>query len=160
MAANSTPISLACLPPLATTPSYSGQKRSRANPADGEGDIKDTGAPDSGGRHIWNAVATAEPALLPSQGPTGQGEGEISPELARADAVTAFMASSLLPEPNHLKVDHISALMSLALDGHVHKAAVKLLAPAYPHQEAESIWTAWAPHLFPPPDHPLAEGTL
>ena len=70
--------------------------------------------------------------MLPPQGPTGQGESEIPPrDLARANAVTVFVASPLFPEPSQLRVDHISALMALAVDGPIHKAAIKLLAPAY-----------------------------
>ena len=57
-------------------------------------------------------------------------------------------------------MDHITALLARVADGPVHKAAIKLLAPAYSQQEAEAVWTAWAPHLGPPPDHPLARGTL
>jgi len=41
--------------------------------------------------------------------------------------------------------------LALAVDGPIHKAAIKLLAQAYPHQEAESVWDAWAPHLSSPP---------
>jgi hypothetical protein len=61
----------------------------------------------------------------------GLGEGETSPEMARAYTVTAFVVSFLLPEPNQLRVDHISALLALAVDGLVHKTAIILLAPAY-----------------------------
>jgi len=56
-------------------------------------------------------------------------------------------------------VDHIATVLSLAVDGPVHKAAIKFLALAYSQQEAEAIWMAWAPHLAPPTDHPLAGGT-
>ena len=59
-----------------------------------------------------------------------------TPDLARANVITAFVASPLLPEPNQLKVDHILALLALAVDGTVHKAAIKLLAPACSLQEA------------------------
>ena len=57
-------------------------------------------------------------------------------------------------------MDHIARVLSLAVDGPVHKAAIKLLTPAHYQQESEAIWTVWAPHLAPPPDHPLAGGTL
>jgi len=70
------------------------------------------------------------------------------------------VASPLLPEPNLLRVDHISATLALAVDGPIHKAAIKLLALAYSQHEAEAAWARWAPHLSPPPDHPLAAGTL
>ena len=92
-----------------------------------------------------------------SQDLTGQGRQQ---NLARANAITAFGAFPLLPEPNHLKPDHITDLFALAVDGPLHKAAIKLFAPAYSQHEAETIWTAWAPHLAPPLDHPLAGGAL
>jgi hypothetical protein len=62
--------------------------------------------------------------------------------MARANAVTPLMASPFLLEPNQLRVDHITALLALAVGGPVHKAAIKLLAPAYPQLEAKAIWTA------------------
>ena len=74
--------------------------------------------------------------------------------------VTAFLGSSLLPEPSHLKMNNIATSPALAVDGPVQKAAFKLLAQTYSEQEVEAIWIAWAPHLAPPPDHPLAGGTL
>jgi hypothetical protein len=69
----------------------------------------------------------------------GQGDGEIPPNRARANAVTPFVASPLLPEPNQLRVGHISTLLALVVDGSVHNAAIKLLAPAYSQQEAKAI---------------------
>jgi len=70
------------------------------------------------------------------------------------------MGSPLLLEHKQLRVDHIATLLALAMDGPVQKAAFKLLALAYSQQEAEAIWTAWAPHFAPLPDNPLAGGTL
>ena len=80
--------------------------------------------------------------------------------MVHANAVTAFVASPLLFEPTQLRLNHITALLALAVDGPVHKVAIKLLAQAYSQQEAETIWTAWAPHLAPAPGRPLAGGTL
>ena len=57
-------------------------------------------------------------------------------------------------------MDHISALLALAVNGLIHKESIKLLAPPYSQQEAEFVWAAWAPRLSPPPNHPLAAGTL
>jgi len=70
------------------------------------------------------------------------------------------VASPLLPERIQLWDNHISALLALAVDGQIHKAAIKLLAPTYSHQEAEAVWAVWAPHLSPSPNHPLAVGKL
>ena len=50
--------------------------------------------------------------------------------------------------------------MALAVEIPFQNAAFKLLAPTYSRQEAEAIWTSWAPHCAPPSDHPLASGTL
>ena len=104
VAASPNRVTLACLPPLAATPPASGQKRFKANLADGEGGIDDTRAFGSGGSQTKTAGDTADPTLLPTQGPLGQGGDETSPELTRANAVTAFVVSPLLPEPNQLKV--------------------------------------------------------
>ncbi len=93
--------------------------------------MEDTRAYGIDGRQTEEAIATTDPALLPPRRPKVQGEGETFPELTCAEAVTAFVASPLLPDSNQLKVDHISALLALAVDGPVHKAAIKLLAPAY-----------------------------
>ena len=62
--------------------------------------------------------------MLPPQGPRGHGDSEFPPDLARANAVTAFVASRLLPETNKLMVGHISALLALMVDGPIHKAAI------------------------------------
>jgi len=106
-------------------------------------------------------VPQTQPYSHHRAGLTGQRDSDIPPDLENAaNAVTAFVASPLHPEPNQLKVDHVATMLSLAGDGPVHKAAIKLLAPAYSQQEAEAIRTAWAPHLARPPDHPLAGGTL
>ena len=69
--------------------------------------------------------------MLPTHDLTGQGDNDIPPNMARSNAVTAFVASPLLPEPNKLMVDHITALLALEADGTVHKAAIKLVALAY-----------------------------
>jgi hypothetical protein len=131
MAADPSPIALTCLPSLAAAPSASGQKRSRVIPTEGEGVVEDTCAYGNGDLQAANASGAADPALLPTHGPTRQGDDDIPPEMARANAVTAFVASPLLLESNQLRLDHITSLQALAVDGHVHKAAIKLLAPAY-----------------------------
>ena len=78
----------------------------------------------------------------------------------RTSAVTAFIGSPLLSEYAQLKMDTIATLLALAVEGPVQKAAFELVAPSYSQQEAEAIWTSWAPHFAPPSDHPLAGGTL
>jgi hypothetical protein len=136
MATDPTLVTLPDLLSLATTPSASGQKRSRALPTEGEGEFENTRAFGSGIHHSANASGSEDSILPPPEGPTGQEDGDIPPELDRANVVTAFVASPLLREPTQLKVDHIATLLALAVDGPVQKAAIKLLALAYSHQEA------------------------
>jgi hypothetical protein len=59
MATDPTPVT------LAAAPSASGQKRSRANPAEGEGDNEDIGVYGIGNHQTTDATGTADPALLP-----------------------------------------------------------------------------------------------
>jgi hypothetical protein len=96
MAVDMIPVKLPCLPSMAAAPSASGQKRSSANPADGERDTKDTGASDNGIHHAAGVRGAADAALLLLSGPTGQEDLELSPDLVRANAVKAFVASPLL----------------------------------------------------------------
>jgi hypothetical protein len=107
-----------------------------------------------------NASDSADPILPPPQGPARREDAEVPPEVIRANVVTAFICSPLLLELAQLKMDHIATLLALAVEGLVQNAAFKLLALAYSHQEAEAIWTSWAPHFTPPSDHPLTGGML
>ena len=70
------------------------------SPSEGEGEIVDTRASKSGGHREANASGAADPDLLPTQGHTGQGDGDIPPDLACANAVPAFVAFPLLHGPN------------------------------------------------------------
>jgi hypothetical protein len=97
MAVDPTPVTLACLPSMAAAPFASGQKRPQVIPTEGEGKIEDIGASSSGGHHAANASGAADPTLLPKQGFTGHGDNDFPPNMARANAVTAFVASPLLP---------------------------------------------------------------
>jgi hypothetical protein len=160
MVTDPSPVTLPELSSLTTTSTAVGQKRSRTLLAGGEGEFEDTRASGSGTHHQVNASGSADTILPPSHGPTGQEDAEVPPEMIRANAVTAFIGSPLLPEPAQLRVDHIATLMALAVEGPIQNAAFKLLALAYSQQEVGAIWTACAPHLAPPPYHPLACGTL
>ncbi len=62
-----------------------------------------------------------------------------SKELIRADAVTAFLASPLLPDPNQLRAYHITALLDMAVDGGAQKATMKVLAPEHSQRVAEKV---------------------
>ncbi len=59
-------------------------------------------------------------------------EGDAKP-ITREEAITAFIASPLLPEPENLVIGHISALMALLSvdDGPTRKQAVQLLSMEY-----------------------------
>jgi len=61
---------------LAFIPFASRQKRSRALPAEGEGEFEGKGAFGSGIHHMANAFGPAGPILPSPQGPTGQQEGD------------------------------------------------------------------------------------
>jgi hypothetical protein len=144
---------------LAAAPFPSRQKRFRAIPANGERDTEETGAFGSGGHPAVDASGSgAVEALHPSNGSTGKEELDISPELARANAVTALVASPLLSEPDRLKVDHISALLALAVDGPQggYKDPYSRVLLAIDGDYMGSVGTP----PFPTPDHPIAEGTL
>ncbi len=110
MAADPTPNTMTCLPSLAVDPSASRQKRSRAALADGVGD---NGAFGSGITSVMGASSAEEAALPPASGPTNQEDIELLPDLVRANAVTAFVAYPLLPDPDQLKVDHMSAILAV-----------------------------------------------
>ena len=50
-----------------------------------------------------------------------------------------------LPSPTgsrQLRVDHVSTLMALAVDGETQRAVIKLLAPEYSQIVAENVWAA------------------
>ena len=62
--------------------------------------------------------------------------------LTRSEAVTAFIASPILLEPNQLRIDQISTLMAFAAadKGEVQKQAIKLLSMAYDQAAVDVIW--------------------
>ena len=60
-------------------------------------------------------------------------------ELTIANVVTAFQASPLLPEPDKLRFDHISAHMAMTVDGDAQNAAIRLLAPRYSQTVPEKV---------------------
>jgi hypothetical protein len=94
--------------------------------------MEDTGASGSGGppakQTATDTTWTGNPEGDPAQDPTEEDE-----PLTRSEAITTFVASSHLPEPGHLMIDHISVLMAVLLpyDGPVKKHAVKLFSMEY-----------------------------
>jgi len=151
-----TPITLPSFPFLSPSLSASGQnKRSRVNlDVKGESDVEDTSASGTGTRHV-TCVAGFADVSPPMQTTSTRHESPTkTAELTRAYAITAFMASPLLPDPDKLRVGHISALFAMAIEGHTQKAAIRLLAPEYSQAVAEKVWAAWEPHISPQPGHP------
>ncbi len=74
--------------------------------------------------------------------------------------MTTFMEAPILPDPTMLRVDHISALLALLLEGPYRSSSIDLLHKSCTPEESLHIWTAWEPHVRPPLSHPLAERTL
>jgi hypothetical protein len=157
------PITLPILSPLgpvqtAPLPTSLGQKRSVALE---RADMEDTGASGSGGPPAKQTATdntgtgTTEDAL--EQDAT---EGDELP--THSEAITAFIGSPHIPEPNRLRIDHISVLMGILShdNGPAQKYAVKLLSMEYDPAIAELIWQAWSTNMSPPAGHLLAVGTL
>ena len=84
---------------------------------DGESGIEDASASCSGTHQATRATDTADPPLSLYPEPTGQGDPEPSQELLHANTLTAILGSPLLPEPDQLKVVHITVLLAMAADG-------------------------------------------
>ncbi len=138
------PITLLCLSPLVPSqpgslPSTSGQKRRSAlDPAD----LENTGASGSGGPPAKLAVTAAiESGNLAGAQRTAE---EMEEPPSRDEALTAFTGSPHIPEPEHLKIDHISLLMAvLSPDNSLaQKQAIKLMSLAYDSAAADQIWQA------------------
>jgi hypothetical protein len=121
------PITLPCLSPLtplrpATHLASSGQKRR----AEGEhADLADTGASSSGTHPAKQLAPITGVNSIQVEAPEPENVEGVEP-LTREEAVTAFVASPLLPEPNKLIIGHIFALMALAAvaEGPTYKHAV------------------------------------
>jgi hypothetical protein len=71
-----------------------------------------------------------------------QDPAEENEPLTRSEAITTFVASPHLPEPDQLRIDHISVLMAVLSpgDGPVQKQAVKLFSMEYDQAAAKLIW--------------------
>ena len=98
--------------------------------------MEDTGAFCIGIHFAVGATSAEEAAVLLISEPTGRENLDLSPDLIHANAVAAFVASPLFPEPDQLNVSHISALMALAIDEPAHKAAISLIAAEYSQKAA------------------------
>jgi hypothetical protein len=62
----------------------------------------------------------------------------------------------MLPEPEQLKLHHISALLALLVEGEWGAAVTRLLAKTVPKKNTPTIWGAWKPYLSHPP--PIRRG--
>jgi len=63
----------------------------------------------------------------------------------------------MLPKPDQLELDHISALLGLLVKGEWSAIIVRLLAKQWPKKKASAIWNAWQPYFSHPPSHPTGE---
>jgi hypothetical protein len=136
------PITLSCLSPLvpnqaAPLPAFSRQKR-RAE--DEQTDLEDTGASTSGAQPGQQPAATTTGTDNPDGAPVLEPEEETVP-LTRDEAITALLASPLLPKHDQLRIDHISAFMTLLSvdNGGVQKQAIILFPMEYDQAAAYLI---------------------
>ena len=72
----------------------------------------------------------------------------------------AFMENPILLDPTLLRLDNISALLALLLEGPYLSSTIDMLHKSYTHEESLQIWTSWEPHIQSPSPHSLAEETL
>jgi hypothetical protein len=84
-----------------------------------------------------------------------QGATLVTTTLTRAEQITAFLQSPMMPGPHQVKLEHITYLLALILGGEVQESAVKLLMPAITPEHALAIWDEWKGYIHPPPGHPL-----
>ncbi len=156
------PITLPCLPPLpplgpGTHPASSGQKRRAGGEQAG---LPDTGATGSGAHSAKHPVLITGASTSQVEAPEMENDDDAEPP-TRDEAITAFVASPLLPEPENLVIGHISALMALMSvdNGPTRKQAAKLLSLEYDLPTANLIWEVWAPYIVPPEgDHAPRRG--
>jgi hypothetical protein len=131
-----TPITLLRLPYFGPAPFDSGQnKRAGHN----EREMQDTGASGSGKDPTDVTTGIADESLPPHTAPTRLGTPILAEDISRDDAITTFSGSPLFPEPSQLKVDHISTVLAMAVEGGTQKAAMKLTAPSHLVQAATMI---------------------
>ena len=94
--------------------------------------MEDTGASGSGGPPAKQTAPDTTETNNTETAPEHEIEEEGVP-LTRGEAITAFVGSPRIPEPDQIMIDHISILMAvLAPDnGPAQKRAVKLLSMEY-----------------------------
>jgi len=128
-----TPVTPPCLSLLGPTPAASGHnKRARTSDNTGEEETRDTAASGSGTNPSGAAEGTENlPAQPTSLGATNGENAGTSGELSRSEAIQAVLAAPLLPEPATLKIDHVTALLALAIGGPTQHAAIYLINQAY-----------------------------
>ncbi len=141
-------VTLHALSSLAVVPSTSGLKRSRVNPAGGAGEEENTSTSGSGCHVAERAAGAGDATPLPNQEPFAPNP-ELSPEFVRKTAVVAFVTAPLLPEPDHSKVDQISAFAGPdcrrtgAQEGHQSPSPCKL--PGGGRNDLDSVGTSSLP---------------
>ena len=83
-----------------------------------------------------------------------------SPLHFREEALTAFLAQPMLPEPEPLELNHVSALLALLVEGAWGETITQVIAAPMLKKQASTIWNTWRPYLFHPPSHPTGEAAV
>ena len=146
------PITLPCIPIIAPeTPRTSAFKRSRGNPVPEDEATRDGPAdPGASGSGTGGTAAGAG-----SKAPLAQGATPAASTLTRAEQIASFIANPMMPRPHQVKMDHITFLLALVLEGELQEAAIQLLMQARTPEQASVIWDSWKGYFHPPPGHPL-----
>ena len=82
---------------------------------------------------------------IPQQDPHGTSAADTpnsSPLQLREEARLAFLTQPVLPEPEQLKLTHISALLALLVEGDWGVTIIRLIAEQVPKKKASEIWNA------------------
>ena len=74
--------------------------------------------------------------------------------------MAAFLEASFFLDASQMRVDHITALLTLLLGDPLRSAAINLICKRHTLEDATYIWSQWEPHIQLPPSRPLAEGNL
>jgi len=85
----------------------------------------------------------------------------LSPLRLREEALTAFLAQPMLPKPEHLELNHISALLAILVEGAWGETITQLLATLVLKKKASAICNTWRPCVSPPlPSNPTGEAEV
>ncbi len=84
-----------------------------------------------------------------------------SATISREEAMAAVLEAPFLPDPLHMRVDHITVLLALLLEDPLHSTALSLFCKSNTPEDSPYIWSQWEQdHFQLLSSHPLAERTL